>query len=110
MKTHEILGFSHSEFQDIYFEAFICWAKIYSSENTKMLQLLVINKSVAKWFEIEFNKKLKEFKTVIKPYLNEEKISQSDRRQMFVEVITKIYFIYPKALLIKVKPIKQHIK
>lgn len=102
-KIHQIIGYTESQYDQLVFSIMFNWADLYSKESTKRMQMLLANRQINNWFRLEFAKLLKQFRDDLKPFDNRPGISCKERCQLFVNTVTKIYEIYPKALMTEYK-------
>ena len=100
---HEILDFKAQEYEKLIFQTYFNWAVLYCNRDACMLQQIIISRAINNWFNTEITKLYKEFRDLVKPYHN---LPSKDKRQLFVNTITRIYEIYPKSILQQYKPRK----
>jgi hypothetical protein len=100
---HKIIGYTEGQYDTLVFSIMFNWADIYSKESTKRMQMLLANRIINNWFRIEFAKLLKQFRADVQPFENAPGITSKERCRLFVETVTKIYEIYPAALMTEYK-------
>lgn len=101
---HEILGLTKRNYEMRVMQLMLKWSECHCNGSTKIQQLLLVNPLINKWFLLEYTKLLKEFKNRLKPYLNNEKVSNIDKQKLWLGTVDEICEIHPRAL------IKQEIK
>lgn len=109
---HTLIGFTEAQYEDIILDTMLQWADIYGDGSPKKTQILLANRHINNWFRVEMRKLLKMYRTYLEPYENVPGITTQERRTLFLDVIEKIFDIYPKALMTQqkfteVKAIKQ---
>lgn len=95
VKMHKLLQSTEQEYELLVANLFVTWADIYASDKV-MLQQMITNKQIASWFSQEYLKLVKEFKKSVLPYVN---LDAKSKRKLYINIVSKVYEIYPKALL-----------
>jgi hypothetical protein len=96
---HKIIGKTEHEYQMLLLQIMLDWSGLYAQGNDKKTQVLLSNRQINNWFRCEAAKLVREFRRVLIPFENERNITCKERCRLFVEIITKIYEIYPSSLL-----------
>lgn len=100
---HKLVGYTQPELDKLIFETMLSWADLYSTGSVAKMQILLANRQINKWFLVELKKLTALFRADLEESELHYKTTMKDRRKLFVVTITKIYEIYPKALMTEVK-------
>lgn len=100
---HEILGYTEHDYDMVVFQNMLNWADLYCNRSPQRAQILLANRLINNWFRLEFAKLLEQFRADLVPFENKPGVTYKDYRGLFVRTVSKIYDIYPSALLTEVK-------
>ena len=100
----ELIGGTKESYERILYSTYMHWCRIQSNESDVVLQRIMLDKSINKWYISEQRKLeflfLEENSSFLKSkYVNEKRV-----RQRYIDTLKKIFLIYPKPLLEKYKP------
>ena len=107
--THKIIGHTQERYNEIVFNLLFKWADLYSQGCNNKMQQIFANTQINNWFHTEYKKLLKQFKNDLKEAEKHYQTTARDRCKMYIETVTKIYDIYPSALLETIKTTKNTI-
>ena len=100
---HKLIGYTEDEYNDLVFKIMLAWADLYAKSSMSRMQTLLANRQVNNWFHSEFRKLIALFRTDLAEAESRYKTTTKDRRRLFVVTATKMYDIYPKALIKELK-------
>lgn len=100
---HKIIGYTEKQYDQLVFSIMFNWADLYSKGSIKRMQILLANRQINNWFRLEFAKLIKQFRADLKPFENVPGITCKERCRLFTNTVTKMYEIYPKALMTEYK-------
>jgi hypothetical protein len=100
---HKLIGYTEDQYENLIFKMMLTWADLYSKGSLPKMQTLMANRQINNWFHVEFRKLIALFRTDLAGAESSYKTTSKDRCHLFVVTATKIYDIYPKALMTAVK-------
>lgn len=83
---------------DFIFELYLLWCES-NTVNNREFQKVLANKSISKWFMLEFKKLEMEYLFDYNRYPN---IKWSDNLKLYIKWVIEIFKIYPQSILKKV--------
>lgn len=100
---HKLIGHTEESLDKVIFETMFNWAGLYCDNSSRRMQILLANRKINNWFHAELKRLIILFRTDLAESELRYKTTTKDRLTLFVTTITKVYDIYPKALITQIK-------
>jgi hypothetical protein len=95
----KLIGGTKPSYERILYSTYMHWCRIQSNDSDAVLQKIMLDQKINKWYILEQQKLEKEFLTTNKCFARSKYINQSKMRDTYRLTIQKIFLIYPKPLL-----------
>lgn len=103
---HTVIGYTEKQYENLTFELMFTWSELYSGGCFRKQQSLLANRQINQWFLKELTKLIKVFREDLEPFKNIKTVTCKERCHLYTTVVTRIYEIYPSALMTEVKSIR----
>jgi hypothetical protein len=98
-KILQLIGGSKEKYERILYSTYMHWCRIQSNESDAVLQRIMLDQKINKWYILEQQKLEKKFLNENECFLGSKYINQKKLRDAYRLMLQKTFVIYPKPLL-----------
>lgn len=106
----QLIGGTKRQYELLLISNYMSWCKIHAGGSDRMLQRILLDKSINHWYTTELKKLEQSFLNKNKEIQKAKYINYVLVKQQYYEHLQLLFRIYPKPLLEKFKPLTHQLK